>query len=1446
MNKKNLFPMFCMSALLAVGIPWGNAAPVHAADAGTSAAYDAAFKVSNEHIESVTNNGGKYGNSGIQYLTDGDVNTHWETGKANSDKFKNEVIFTFDESVELGSIVYYPRKNRAANKGFPTQYSIYASDEVNGDAFHLVSQGSAAVKAGATRLEFDPASFRRLKFVFDSAKENWAAGAEMMFYHPDLLPAQVENLYSDGTMSALKPQYQDEQVLEEMLAQAKAHPDTSLAEKVERALAIQKGTVDYAGSVFSAEQRGNGKLHSTQVLRTGGYTTNLLPTGYAALAGQQVKIYVDVEEGAPLPSVVFTQQIGRWSNWNKSYKLKQGENIFTVPKIYNKDWATKVIPGGAIYITNPYTKEEQGQAPRIRIEGAEKYPLFYEGDNEAEFIEFLKAYKEKLEAQPDSTVDIVEIYSDKIILNGNMKAASVFLNGVSSPQAVMEFHDLRQDQLLNYAGIDDREFVHSRNNARAHIRLMQPYAGGYAAGDHVGVQQGGINEFFRGKSTGWLYAHELGHQLDTREGLIGEITNNMWSSYIQVDIQNGTDRVQYDTVFQNQAPDNYKELSAEFKDMGYFWKLGMFWQLHLLNENYWPRYESAYRENLLKDSGLTRYERMAVISCYAVGMDVIEHFERYKFVERNDRIDAALASLNIPKAPENIKPWYLWTKATKDRSSAFAKEYTPEITGITKNGAQFTVQFSIDSEAAPALLGYEVMEDGKVLGFTRGDTFTGKYTDDGQAHSYTVRAYDLRMNASAPSEEKEINFKAPSIQVSGSTLVPLRGEFHPLSIVKATGYDGTNLTGNIRVLENTVDTSARGTYHTVYEAADAEGHTSQLSVDVEVVSAFTYLSDMEETSASVGYGKFMKDKSIKGGTITLLRGQTPVTFDKGLGTHASSSVVYDLGGKYTYFEAYVGIDQAMKNAASANAKFRVVADGAVIYESGVMKASTDAEYVKLDITNVNTLELITDSNGDNGSDHTVWGGARIATSNSLPVIHARNATFLDPENVDLSQVVASVTAEDVEDGDLTGAVGYDTNFQPGRTGSFDITYYVSDSDGNRVSVTRKIVVVNDFVYVSDTDWKSAKVGWGQIQKDRSLQGNTITLAAEEGVRSYEKGLGVHAHSEVVYDLRDKDYYYFTSDVGVDNTAANGNSSVVFQVYVDGVLAGETPVMKKGMPSIQFSVDISNASELKLVVTNAGNGNANDHADWADAKFLTAVKEAEKEELGQLISQAGTLEEAAYTPETWAVLTETLTQAKEIFERKNASQEETDAVTAALKEALEQLKPLLDTAAFEEILSFAQKITTLAYVDPQLNHREERLGNLIAATGDLAGLTEKAASQEEIDQAVAALKYFIEETGQIFTSGAEPKLFEGAADVQNPQDQTAEGSDAPSMPEADDEIEEWNQTSEQPEISTEQMPSEEQPQDGGVELFGDGFSEAGGTDAGAGYVQGEFTDLFADA
>ncbi len=147
------------------------------------------------------------------------------------------------------------------------------------------------------------------------------------------------------------------------------------------------------------------------------------------------------------------------------------------------------------------------------------------------------------------------------------------------------------------------------------------------------------------------------------------------------------------------------------------------------------------------------------------------------------------------------------------------------------------------------------------------------------------------------------------------------------------------------------------------------------------------------------------------------------------------------------------------------------------------------------------------------------------------------------------------------------------------------------------------------VFLSDLQWTTATNGWGGVERDRSngesgaADGTTLRLNNV----SYSKGLGVHAESDITYNITGHNYIEFRSDAGVDDEVGN-SGSVVFQVYVDNVLRFSSPTLTGAGTTQQVVVAVNGASTLRLRVTDSGNGNGNtfDHADWANAKMIAGT------------------------------------------------------------------------------------------------------------------------------------------------------------------------------------------------------------------------------------------------
>ncbi|MCO6456585.1 MAG: NPCBM/NEW2 domain-containing protein [Pirellulaceae bacterium] len=424
-----------------------------------------------------------------------------------------------------------------------------------------------------------------------------------------------------------------------------------------------------------------------------------------------------------------------------------------------------------------------------------------------------------------------------------------------------------------------------------------------------------------------------------------------------------------------------------------------------------------------------------------------------------------------------------------------------------------------------------------------------------------------------------------------------------------------------------------------FEIGDGQGNwLDQQSFTIEVVEA-VYISDLPfaEPPAN-GWGPVERDRSngdLAGGDgrpLTL----GGVTYAKGLGVHAASEIQLALGGNYQRFLADVGVDDEV--GAAGSVRFQVWADGQLRLESRLLRGSDAAERLAVDVLDVERLTLrVTDGGDDPGFDHADWADARlIPIADHLPPVEIhRRGTLVAPAGQVLltaddlayadnaqpaSRVVYRVseppahgqlvrvdaqdvpvdlfTQQDLNEGRILYVHGGTS--QPVDRFRFD----VDDSRGNVLAGQVYEVQVAGVQWLSDLPLAEPAVnGWGPVERDRSNgeqaagDGNTLTLSG----LTYGKGLGVHAWSELTFELAGG-YRRLVADLGVDQEAS-GAASVTFEVWLDGVRRFESGVLTPASVTRRLDLDLTDVALLRLVVTDAGDGPGWDHADWADARLL---------------------------------------------------------------------------------------------------------------------------------------------------------------------------------------------------------------------------------------------------
>ncbi len=352
---------------------------------------------------------------------------------------------------------------------------------------------------------------------------------------------------------------------------------------------------------------------------------------------------------------------------------------------------------------------------------------------------------------------------------------------------------------LSKEGTQKVDYKDTFPRTRQNIRCMRMTGTAfmYAGGLHIGIQWNEVKDLAKGvpftvdsngKVTGsegnyfgWGIAHEIGHVINQKAYVHGEVTNNYFSILAQTDNTRNTVRFNYKDVYD-------KVTSGKVgKSQNVFTQLGLYWQLHLAYDLGGYNYKKlSTPAEQLANSIYARIDRIARdtsrapqtniklqlvegdtennlmrLACAATEKNVLEFFERWGMVPNKDTIDYANQF-----AEETRAIFYV-----NDESRNYVLEQKPEIkadntkltASITNapnsriNGNKVNLQFNFETDNTDGILGYEILRTYKERGneVTRTAAFVEgnatEYTDvistiNNRVFTYKVIAYDKYLN----------------------------------------------------------------------------------------------------------------------------------------------------------------------------------------------------------------------------------------------------------------------------------------------------------------------------------------------------------------------------------------------------------------------------------------------------------------------------------------------------------------------------------------------------------------------------------------------------------------------------------------------------------------------------------------------------------------------------
>ena len=140
-----------------------------------------------------------------------------------------------------------------------------------------------------------------------------------------------------------------------------------------------------------------------------------------------------------------------------------------------------------------------------------------------------------------------------------------------------------------------------------------------------------------------------------------------------------------------------------------------------------------------------------------------------------------------------------------------------------------------------------------------------------------------------------------------------------------------------------------------------------------------YLDEMDLSNMLSGWCNPQVNKSITNGPL-LINGEE---FERGIGTHATSTFLIDLQGKALEFKAKLGVDDA--SAENGSIKFYLIGDKKIIWESDIMKKGSDARDCAVSLKGITLLGLLVTDAGDGiDYDHANWANASIKYKTIAP------------------------------------------------------------------------------------------------------------------------------------------------------------------------------------------------------------------------------------------------------------------------------------------------------------------------------------------------------------------------------------------------------------------------------------------------------------------------------
>lgn len=394
----------------------------------------------------------------------------------------------------------------------------------------------------------------------------------------------------------------------------------------------------------------------------------------------------------------------------------------------------------------------------------------------------------------------------------------------------------------------------------------------------------------------------------------------------------------------------------------------------------------------------------------------------------------------------------------------------------------------------------------------------------------SVKAFATELNQTRGSQEARSSIGHRLIIHYPNLYLRMGEKFIARDHITAIDAKGKDVTNSVEVQGN-VDTNKPGIYDVKYTYREG-----QLSVEkyirVKVISKYDYLSDLNWSKAESPKG-IQKNKKgvygrVNGGKY---KGYylADKHFDKNIVITPNGNLTYNLDGKYTMFEASIGLDKNLEFPWEASVGFEIKGDGKTLAKVNRIQYSDNMAYVKVPVKDVKTLEIVVTDAGDGKMDErVVIGNPKLIvdhlgeTQEDINSIEHRLIPHYQDLYLSAGETFRAkdyITVIDANGKDVTNLVEVESNVDTSEKGVYDVKYTYKEGEAS-VEKYIRVNVVAKYDYLSDLNWSKYELP-KTTQKNSPVYGKVSDkndLASHTADKLFNKNLVISPSGKLTYNL----------------------------------------------------------------------------------------------------------------------------------------------------------------------------------------------------------------------------------------------------------------------------------------------------------------------------------------